>query len=217
MNGRPARRGVARARGDRGAAVRARPERRGGRRRRVLPAARRAGGVRAAAGPGGADARRRRRCGGTRGWRRRRWSVSRCRLSWVGADRALAREKRRWCAKQLAVPRAEFRSYYGRPILKTPAWDWMIAAYLFRAGCRRVRRCWGRRGPDGPAGAAAGVQGGRAGEHRGEHVLPGRGSGQARAVPPHAAGGQAELADERGHVDPHRPTGRGRVWPGWRS
>ena len=45
--------------------------------------------------------------------------------------------------EQLAVPQAEFRSYYGRQILKTPAWNWMIAAYLFLARTvRRVRRCW---------------------------------------------------------------------------
>jgi formate-dependent nitrite reductase membrane component NrfD len=36
--------------------------------------------------------------------------------------------------EQLAVPRAEFRSYYERPILKRPAWNWMIAAYLFTGG-----------------------------------------------------------------------------------
>ena len=36
--------------------------------------------------------------------------------------------------EQLAVPRAEFRSYYGRPMLKKPAWNWMIAAYLFLGG-----------------------------------------------------------------------------------
>ena len=36
--------------------------------------------------------------------------------------------------EQLVVPRAEFRSYYGRQILKTPAWNWMIAAYLFLGG-----------------------------------------------------------------------------------
>ena len=36
--------------------------------------------------------------------------------------------------EQLAVPRAEFRSYYGRPILKKPAWNWMIASYLFSGG-----------------------------------------------------------------------------------
>jgi formate-dependent nitrite reductase membrane component NrfD len=33
-----------------------------------------------------------------------------------------------------AVPPADFRSYYGRQILKTPVWNWMIAAYLFSGG-----------------------------------------------------------------------------------
>ena len=36
--------------------------------------------------------------------------------------------------EQLAVPKAEFRSYYGRQILKSPVWNWMIAAYLFCGG-----------------------------------------------------------------------------------
>lgn len=36
--------------------------------------------------------------------------------------------------EQTAVPRAEFQSYYGRQILKTPVWNWMIAAYLFAGG-----------------------------------------------------------------------------------
>ncbi len=36
--------------------------------------------------------------------------------------------------EQLNVPKAEFRSYYGRQILKTPVWNWMIAAYLFAGG-----------------------------------------------------------------------------------
>ncbi|RIV37440.1 polysulfide reductase [Micromonospora radicis] len=34
----------------------------------------------------------------------------------------------------LAVPPAEFTSYYGRPILKPPVWTWEIAAYLFTGG-----------------------------------------------------------------------------------
>ncbi|UXA14540.1 polysulfide reductase NrfD [Mycobacterium sp. SMC-8] len=34
----------------------------------------------------------------------------------------------------MAVPPADFRSYYGRQILKTPVWNWMIAAYLFAGG-----------------------------------------------------------------------------------
>jgi len=36
--------------------------------------------------------------------------------------------------EQLVVPRAEFRSYYGRPVLKPPAWDWKVPAYLFTGG-----------------------------------------------------------------------------------
>jgi formate-dependent nitrite reductase membrane component NrfD len=36
--------------------------------------------------------------------------------------------------EQLTVPRAEFRSYYGRPVLKPPVWEWKIAAYLFSGG-----------------------------------------------------------------------------------
>ncbi|TDV57637.1 NrfD/PsrC family molybdoenzyme membrane anchor subunit [Actinophytocola oryzae] len=32
------------------------------------------------------------------------------------------------------VPEAEFRSYYGRPVLKPPVWEWKIAAYLFTGG-----------------------------------------------------------------------------------
>lgn len=36
--------------------------------------------------------------------------------------------------EQLAVPQGEFRSYYGRPVLKPPVWEWKIAAYLFSGG-----------------------------------------------------------------------------------
>ncbi|HEY2239641.1 MAG TPA: polysulfide reductase, partial [Streptosporangiaceae bacterium] len=36
--------------------------------------------------------------------------------------------------EDLAVPRAEFRSYYGRPVLKPPVWEWKIPAYLFTGG-----------------------------------------------------------------------------------
>ncbi|HWR46954.1 MAG TPA: NrfD/PsrC family molybdoenzyme membrane anchor subunit [Pseudonocardiaceae bacterium] len=36
--------------------------------------------------------------------------------------------------EQVVVPRAEFRSYYGRPVLKPPVWGWMIPAYLFAGG-----------------------------------------------------------------------------------
>ena len=36
--------------------------------------------------------------------------------------------------EELAVPQAEFRSYYGRPVLKPPVWEWKIPAYLFTGG-----------------------------------------------------------------------------------
>jgi hypothetical protein len=32
------------------------------------------------------------------------------------------------------VPRAEFRSYYGRPVLKPPVWEWKVPAYFFTGG-----------------------------------------------------------------------------------
>jgi hypothetical protein len=36
--------------------------------------------------------------------------------------------------EQMTVPRADPSSYYGRPVLKPPAWDWRIPAYLFAGG-----------------------------------------------------------------------------------
>jgi hypothetical protein len=36
--------------------------------------------------------------------------------------------------EQSMVPRAEFRSYYGRPVLKPPVWEWKVPAYLFTGG-----------------------------------------------------------------------------------
>jgi formate-dependent nitrite reductase membrane component NrfD len=36
--------------------------------------------------------------------------------------------------EKLPPPRADPSSYYGRPILKPPAWDWRIPAYLFAGG-----------------------------------------------------------------------------------
>ncbi|WP_255511140.1 NrfD/PsrC family molybdoenzyme membrane anchor subunit [Micromonospora sp. WP24] len=42
--------------------------------------------------------------------------------------------RRRGGGEELRVPEAEFTSYYGRPVLKPPVWDWAIAAYLFTGG-----------------------------------------------------------------------------------
>jgi Polysulphide reductase, NrfD len=36
--------------------------------------------------------------------------------------------------EQSVVPRAEFRSYYGRPVLKPPVWEWGVPAYFFTGG-----------------------------------------------------------------------------------
>ncbi|MET7673142.1 NrfD/PsrC family molybdoenzyme membrane anchor subunit [Micromonospora luteifusca] len=36
--------------------------------------------------------------------------------------------------EQLAVPAADFASYYGRPVLKPPVWKYDIAGYLFTGG-----------------------------------------------------------------------------------
>ncbi|WP_433282987.1 NrfD/PsrC family molybdoenzyme membrane anchor subunit [Pseudonocardia xinjiangensis] len=44
------------------------------------------------------------------------------------------RRRRRAGGEPTVVPAAEFRSYYGRPVLKTPVWEWKIAAYLFSGG-----------------------------------------------------------------------------------
>ncbi|MFV2100814.1 NrfD/PsrC family molybdoenzyme membrane anchor subunit [Micromonospora sp. LOL_024] len=53
----------------------------------------------------------------------------------VGARTPTARGGRRGRGgEELAVPRAEFSSYHGRPILKPPVWTWEIAGYLFTGG-----------------------------------------------------------------------------------
>ena len=72
---------------------------------------------------------------------------------------------------------------------------WPPASALLAAGGR----------PDRPAGAAprrpARPRSARVGASA---VLPGPRPGPAGAVPPHAAGGQADLADVGGHLDPRR-------------
>ncbi|RSD15364.1 NrfD/PsrC family molybdoenzyme membrane anchor subunit [Amycolatopsis eburnea] len=42
--------------------------------------------------------------------------------------------KPRRSREELVVPDAEFRSYYGRPVLKPPVWEWKVPAYLFTGG-----------------------------------------------------------------------------------
>ncbi|MEV5433244.1 NrfD/PsrC family molybdoenzyme membrane anchor subunit [Streptomyces sp. NPDC052701] len=36
--------------------------------------------------------------------------------------------------EETAVPAGGFRSYYGRPVLKPPVWEWKVPAYLFTGG-----------------------------------------------------------------------------------
>ena len=55
------------------------------------------------------------------------------------AERAGHQDRRRRSGKrgrgeQTMVPDAEFRSYYGRPVLKPPVWKHEIPAYLFTGG-----------------------------------------------------------------------------------
>ena len=105
-------------------------------------------------------------------------------------------------------------SYYGRPILKPPAWDWRIPAYLFAGrAVRRLDAAVRRRRPHRAARAAPPRPARRGGRARREHLLPGLRPGPARAVPPHAAGGQTDLADERRHLDHRRATAPGSGWP----
>src|SRR5690242_21294948 len=54
------------------------------------------------------------------------------------AERAGQQERRRRRngrgGEPTVVPEAEFRSYYGRPVLKPPVWKHEIPAYLFTGG-----------------------------------------------------------------------------------
>jgi hypothetical protein len=50
------------------------------------------------------------------------------------ASRGGGRRERREGGEEPTVPRAEFASYYGRPIIKPPVWHHDIAAYLFTGG-----------------------------------------------------------------------------------
>ncbi len=44
------------------------------------------------------------------------------------------RKRRRGGDPHSMVPEAEFRSYYGQPVIKAPPWEWPIPAYLFLGG-----------------------------------------------------------------------------------
>src|SRR5689334_21913574 len=52
----------------------------------------------------------------------------------AGHQDARRRSGRRGRGEQTMVPDAEFRSYYGRPVVKPPVWKHEIPAYLFTGG-----------------------------------------------------------------------------------
>ena len=105
--------------------------------------------------------------------------------------------------EQLNVPRAEFRSYYGRPVLKAPVWGWKIPAYLFTGGLAAgAALLAGGRRPNRAPGPAPGQQPRQLRCPAGQRGPARRGPRAAGALPPHAAGGEAQLPDERRHLDP---------------
>ena len=96
-------------------------------------------------------------------------------------------------------------SYYGRPILKAPVWTWEIPVYFFFGGMA---------GAAAPFALLSELRGDEALARRAWLVgLAGAGASRAaadrrprpaRALPPHAARVQADLADERRLVGPRR-------------
>lgn len=55
-------------------------------------------------------------------------------LSPDGSGPQGGRRRKRRGDRHAVVPDAEFRSYYGRPIVKAPRWKWDIPGYLFLGG-----------------------------------------------------------------------------------
>ena len=124
-----------------------------------------------------------------------------------GRGRGAAGRDRRARASGAAVaPATDDRdSYYGRPILKAPVWTWEIPAYFFFGGMAGAAAPFAlaQRAARRPRAGAAGVAG-RAGRHRGEPAAADRRPRPPRALPPHAARAQADLADERRLLGPRR-------------
>ena len=133
-------------------------------------------------------------------------------------------------ARAADVPRAEFRSYYGRPVLKPPVWDWQIPAYLFAGGLSAGRRCW-RRAPTSPGARACGACAARrVGRALASTYFLVSDLGRPERFHHMLRVAKPTLADERRHVDPRglqarRRAGRGRGadaarlgargWAGW--
>ncbi|MCU1669067.1 MAG: polysulfide reductase [Blastococcus sp.] len=52
----------------------------------------------------------------------------------MNGDHSPAHGPRRAVAEVAGQPPGDVASYYGRPVLKTPVWEWKVAAYLFTGG-----------------------------------------------------------------------------------
>ena len=108
---------------------------------------------------------------------------------------------------------AEFTSYYGRPVLKEPVWEAPdVPGYLFLGGLAGASSVLAacaqlparRAGQAAKAGAAAAIA---------FPPSPWSTTSAARALPEHAAGVQADLADERRHLAAGRLRARRRAPP----
>ena len=114
------------------------------------------------------------------------------------------KSRRRGRGEELQVPEAEFRSYYGRPIIKAPVWkNPDVPLYLFLGGLAATSSGLGALGgghrPADPATHRAPRRGRRGGRR---HRVPRPRPAPPVALPAHAAGVQADVAAVGGHLDP---------------
>ena len=120
--------------------------------------------------------------------------------------------------------RADGRARGGVPLLLRPAGAQAAGVEardpgvpVHRRPGRRYRGARGGRRPHRAPGTAPRELARLVRRPAGQHVVPGRGPRAPRPVPPHAARVQADLADERRHLDPHRVRARGRGRGGERA
>ena len=119
------------------------------------------------------------------------------------------------------VPDATFTSYYGRPVVKAAPWNTTSPAYLFVGGLAAGSSLLGA-GAD-LTGRPVLRRTGRIAARRGDQRQLARSGPRPRpagTLRQHAAGGQADLADVGGHLDPHRVRSGRRIWPArprWRT
>ena len=114
----------------------------------------------------------------------------------VPREAPMSPEGRRRPGRPPMVPEAEFESYYGRQIIKTPTWKTPdVPLYLFLGGMAGGSALLAEGAAlAGPAGAGAGRPRCAAAGAGARHRRPGPRPRAARAVPQHAARLQADLA-----------------------